>query len=95
MDDVTLLQHVKDFRSRKGLEDVVSIETLQQGARLATRQQYGLDDALSDREKEQLKWEEAGELRSLTKTMRVLLFTCAIGAIVQLVLPSIPRMGLF
>ncbi|KAH0031911.1 MFS general substrate transporter, partial [Aureobasidium melanogenum] len=83
MDDATLLQHVKDFRTRKGLEDVVSVETLQQGARLATRQQYGLDDALSDREKEQLKWEEAGELRSLTKTMRVLLFTCAIGAIVQ------------
>ncbi|KAG9944286.1 MFS general substrate transporter, partial [Aureobasidium melanogenum] len=82
MDDATLLQHVKDFRRKKGLEDVVSVETLQQGARLATRQQRGLDN-LTNTEKKELKWEEDGELRSLTKTMRVLLFTCAIAAIVQ------------
>lgn len=82
MDEATLLRHVENFRRREKLEEVVSVETLQQGARLATRQQHGLD-GLTYTEKKELKSEEDGDLRSLTKTMRILLFTCAIGAIVQ------------
>ncbi|KAG9514313.1 MFS general substrate transporter, partial [Aureobasidium melanogenum] len=85
MDDATLLKHAEDFHRRKGLEEVVDLETIQQGARLA-KSREALERhyrKMTDKEKTELDSEESGEMRSLTKSLRVLLFTCAIAAIVQ------------
>lgn len=85
MDDATLLKHAENFHKTKGLEEVVDLETLQKGARLAksreTLETYY--PGLPSKIRKELDSEEAGELRSLTKTLRVLLCTCAIAAIVQ------------
>ncbi|KAG9567972.1 hypothetical protein KCU77_g2770, partial [Aureobasidium melanogenum] len=85
MDDATLLKHAENFHSREGLKEVVDLETLQQGARLA-KSREALERhyrEMTDKEKIELDSEESGELRSLTKSLRVLLFTCAVAAIVQ------------
>ncbi|KAH0271671.1 MFS general substrate transporter, partial [Aureobasidium melanogenum] len=85
MDDATLIGHVKRFHTEKGLEEVVSLETLQQGARLA-KSREALEKyypELPSKIQKELDSEEGGQLRSLTKALKVLLCTCAVGAIVQ------------
>jgi len=84
MDDTTLKTYVTDFYDKKELKDVVDIRTLQRGAMLAkSRQVLQRHYSETDKEKRELDSEDAGELRSMTKALKVLLFTCAIGAVVQ------------
>ncbi|CAD0095548.1 unnamed protein product, partial [Aureobasidium vineae] len=86
MDDATFLKHVEDFHEKKKLKEVVDFKTFERGARLAVSrrelEKYH-PDTMTDKEKMELDSEDAGELRSLTKALRVLLFTCAIGAVVH------------
>ncbi|KAH0364808.1 MFS general substrate transporter, partial [Aureobasidium melanogenum] len=85
MDDATLLGHVRRFHTEKKLEEVVSLETLQQGARLA-KSREALEKyypELPSKIRKELDSEEGGELKSLTKALKVLLCTCAVGAVVQ------------
>lgn len=86
MDDATFLRHVKDFHEKKELKEVVDLVTLERGARLAMSlralQKY-YPHTTTERESEELQWEDDGNLKSLTKSLKVLLITCAIGAIVQ------------
>jgi hypothetical protein len=80
MDDATIKRQVMYFYDKNNLKEVVDFETLQRGALLAKSRQASSEFA---QETTQLDLEDAGELRSMTKALRVLLFTCAIGAIVQ------------
>jgi hypothetical protein len=84
MDDATLNEVVEAFHKKKqDLKDVVDLETLQRGARLAQDHKMSLEHHQTAKEKKELEDEKAGKLQSMTKALRVLLCTCAIGAIVQ------------
>ena len=83
MDDTILADIVEDFHRIKGLKDVVVLETLHRGALLVKKPDLSRDYNGTEKERKELASENAGRLSSMTKALRVLLFTCAIGAVVQ------------
>ena len=85
MDDATLDEHVEEFHRKEKLEEVVDLRTLQRGAWLVRNPKLSETYHGTARENMELQSEDAGELRSMTKALRVLFCTCAIGAIVQYV----------
>lgn len=76
-----LLNDVREFHRYHGLGDVVEVDLLVRGARLARDSAY-LEDC-TDVERRALHDEDKSSLLSQPRALQVILLACSLGAIVQ------------
>lgn len=83
-----LRAYIESFHEEHHLVDVVDIDTLVRGARLA-REKEGFvaeetaADTLSDVEKAALKKEESTTIWTESREIKIIVLTCCVGSIVQ------------